>query len=135
MGVTRTIRVHGCIDQAQLTPIINYYGRIERRYIMKVAEQISLLMSGKVTYDQLKELKAEELAEKNEPPQENETETEETETEKPVKNKELEDALAQVEALTKQVEELQKKNTQKDIEGKAGGEAFDMSEFVKQFKG
>lgn len=149
MGVTRTIRVHGCIDQAQLTPIINYFGCIERRYIMKVAEQISLLMSGKVTYDQLKELKAEELAEKNEPPQENETETEETETEtketetetketeteKPVKNKELEDALAQVEALTKQVEELQKKNTQKDIEGKAGGEAFDMSEFVKQFKG
>lgn len=148
MGVTRTIRVHGCIDQAQLTPIINYYGYIERRYIMKVSEQISLLMSGKVTYEQLKELKEEELTEKNEPPQENETETEETETEtketetetketeteKPVKNKELEDALAQVEALTKQVEELQKKNTQKDIESKAGGETFNMSEFVKNFK-
>ncbi len=116
---------------------------------MKVAEQISLLMSGKVTYDQLKELKAEELAEKNEPPKEKETETKETETEtketetetketeteKPVKNKELEDALAQVKALTKQVEELQKKNTQRDIEGKTGGEAFDMSEFVKNFRG
>ena len=114
---------------------------------MKVAEQISLLMSGKVTYDQLKELKAEELAEKNDPPQEpaepsepqepqEPTEPgEPQEPQEPVKNKELEDALAQVEALTKQVEELQKKNTQKDIEGKAGGEAFDMSEFVKQFKG
>ena len=109
---------------------------------MKVAEQISLLMSGKVTYDQLKELKAEELAEANEPPQEKETETKETETEtketetkKPVNDKALQDALAQVEALTKQVEELQKKNTQRDIENKAGGEAFDMSEFVKNFRG
>ena len=43
--------------------------------------------------------------------------------------------MAQVEALTKQVEELQKKNTQRDIENKAGGEAFDMSEFVKNFRG
>ena len=109
---------------------------------MKVAEQISLLMSGKVTYDQLKELKAEELAEANEPPQEKETETKETETEtketetkEPVNDKALQDALAQVEALTKQVEELQKKNTQRDIENKAGGEAFDMSEFVKNFRG
>lgn len=102
---------------------------------MKVAEQISLLMSGKVTYDQLKELKAEELAEKNEPPQEPTEPSEPQEPQEPVNNKELQDALAQVEALTKQVEELQKKNTQKDIEGKAGGEAFDMSEFVKNFKG
>ena len=116
---------------------------------MKVSEQIALLMSGKVTYDQLKELKAEELAEANEPPQEKETETKETETEtketetetketetkEPVNDKALQDALAQVEALTKQVEELQKKNTQRDIEGKAGGEPFDMSEFVKNFRG
>ena len=110
---------------------------------MKVSEQIALLTSGKVTWEQLKELKAEELVEKNEPPQEKETETKETETEtketetkkNPVNDKALQDALSQVEALTKQVEELQKKNTQKDIEGKAGGEAFDMSEFVKNFKG
>ena len=114
---------------------------------MKVSEQIALLTSGKVTWEQLKELKAEELAEKNEPPQDPKepkepkepqepTEPQEPQEPKdPVKNKELKDALAQVEALTKQVEELQKKNTQKDIEGKAGGEAFDMSEFVKQFRG
>ena len=111
---------------------------------MKVAEQISLLMSGKVTYDQLKELKAEELAEKNEPPQEP-TEpsepqepkepSEPQEPKEPANDKALQDALAQVEALTKQVEELQKANTQKNIEGNAGGEAFDMSEFVKQFRG
>ena len=110
---------------------------------MKVSEQIALLTSGKVTWEQLKELKAEELAEKNEPPQEKETETKETETEtketetneNPVNDKALQDALAQVEALTKQVEEFQKKNTQRDIENKAGGEAFDMSEFVKNFRG
>ena len=102
---------------------------------MKVAEQISLLMSGKVTYDQLKELKAEEQAEANEPPQEPTEPSEPQEPQEPVNNKELQDALAQVEALTKQVEELQKKNTQRDIENKAGGEAFDMSEFVKNFRG
>lgn len=111
---------------------------------MKVAEQISLLMSGKVTYDQLKELKAEEQAEANEPPQEptepNEPQeptepSDPQEPQEPVNDKALQDALAQVEALTKQVEELQKQNTQRDVEGKAGGEPFDMSEFVKNFRG
>lgn len=102
---------------------------------MKVSEQIALLMSGKVTYDQLKELKEEELTEKNEPSQEPTESSEQQEAQEPVNDKELNDALAQVEALTKQVEELQKKNTQKDIENKAGGKAFDMSEFVKNFRG
>ena len=102
---------------------------------MKVSEQIALLTSGKVTWEQLKELKAEELAEKNEPPQEPTEPSEPQEPQEPVNDKALQDALAQVEALTKQVEELQKKNTQRDIENKAGGEAFDMSEFVKNFRG
>lgn len=115
---------------------------------MKVSEQISLLLSGKVTYDQLKELKEEEKAEKENPedkpednPEENpedkpeekpEDKPEEKPKEKP--EEELKKALEQVEALTKQVEDLQKKNTQKDIEDKTGNDKFDMIEFVKNFR-
>lgn len=100
---------------------------------MKVSEQISLLLSGKVTYDQLKELKEEEKAERENPEEKPEENPEDKPEDKP--EEKLKKALEQVEALTKQVEDLQKKNTQKDIEDKAGGDAFDMSEFVKNFKG
>ena len=112
---------------------------------MKVSEQISLLLSGKVTYDQLKELKEEEKAEKEKPedkpedkPEEKpEDKTEDNPEDKPEDEPEekLKKALEQVEALTKQVEDLQKKNTQKDIEDKTGNDKFDMTEFVKNFRG
>ena len=104
---------------------------------MKVSEQISLLLSGKVTYDQLKELKEEEKAERENPEENPEEKPEENPEDKPEDKPEEKSkkALEQVEVLTKQVEDLQKKNTQKDIEDKAGGDTFDMSEFVKNFKG
>lgn len=104
---------------------------------MKVSEQISLLLSGKVTYDQLKELKEEEKAERENPEEKPEENPEENPEDKPEDKPEekLKKALEQVEVLTKQVEDLQKKNTQKDIEDKTGNDKFDMIEFVKNFKG
>ena len=112
---------------------------------MKVSEQISLLLSGKVTYDQLKELKEEEKAERENPEENPEDKPEEKPEDKPEEKPEdkpeekpeekLKKALEQVEALTKQIEDLQKKNTQKDIEDKAGNDKFDMVEFVKNFRG
>ena len=116
---------------------------------MKVSEQISLLLSGKVTYDQLKELKEEEKAEKGNPDEKPEDKPEEKPEDKPEEKPEekpedkpeekpedkLKKALEMVDSLTKQVEDLQKKNTQKDIEDKSNKDKFDMAEFVKNFRG